>query len=510
MTMADDPFAVFGDDDDDEEEVEEAPQELSWSAKKLMEQANARMAQQKEATDTSVPQNSAVEKDAAETLTLKTLELWPDHPPLYLGPMHLVASLPFGGGRGFVATRNLAPGTLILVEEPVTEWSDEQIGKALDLVSVLQLLTHPEALSIIHDMEDFHPTKQNVDEESGDKVQVQDMMQMLCSQHEDDDRLDAFIQLAKERNLSCRDGSELTARDILRLLLALRYNGLETGIYRHVAMLNHDCHPNCVKFRPTAGYSEVRTTRHVSMGESLTISYLPRIVSHATRRNHLWDQHRFDIGLSSLGEWRFMEFIGNSLPPSSIQNRDETSVTFGIENATSQLEENCSDVEAAIQADDSQANPAWDEFKAMEVASLELYTEAKNRLRNEHHILLIPCLRLHLDVCELVQRNLIRGQRILLLTRLVSSATWLLDLQERLLGRDHFDLARTHLEFAQAMEELLSKAPKQVVQLGLPGLSTFEACSTAEHKSRQEHERIRLLYPHDADAFIQAHREGTR
>jgi hypothetical protein len=356
-------------------------------------------------------------------------------------------------------------------------------------------------------MEDFHPTKQDVDEGSGDKVQVQDMMQLLRSQHEDDDRLDAFVQLAKARNLSCRDGSELTARDILRLLLAMRYNGLESGIYRHVAMLNHDCHPNCVKFRPTAGYSEVRTTRPVPMGESLTISYLSRIVSHATRRRHLWDQHRFDIGVSSLGEWRFMEVIGTSLPASSIQKWDETSVIFCIENATSELEGNCREAEAAVQADDSKENPAWDEIKALEVTSLELYTEAKNRLRSDHHKLLIPCLRLHLDACELVQRNLTRSQRILLLLRLVSSATWLLYLQKRLLGRDHFDLARTHLEFAQAMEELLSKAPKQVFQLGLPGLSAFEACSAMEHKSRKEHERIRLLYPHDAEDLIQAHKK---
>jgi hypothetical protein len=41
-------------------------------------------------------------------------------------------------------------------------------------------------------------------------------MQMLHSQNEDDDRLDAFIQLANEQKLSCRDGSELTARDAYR------------------------------------------------------------------------------------------------------------------------------------------------------------------------------------------------------------------------------------------------------------------------------------------------------
>jgi hypothetical protein len=135
---------------------------------------------------------------------------------------------------------------------------------------------------------------------------------MLHSQNEDDDRLDAFMQLANEQKLSCHDGSELTARDIVRLLLALRYDGLESGIYHHVDMLNHDCHPNFVKFRPTVGYSQVRMTRPVVTGESLTISYLSRIVSHATRRKHLWDQHWFDIGVSSLGEWRFMEVISTT------------------------------------------------------------------------------------------------------------------------------------------------------------------------------------------------------
>lgn len=91
-----------------------------------------------------------------------------------------------------------------------------------------------------------------------------------------------------------------------------------------------------------------------------------------------------------------------------------------------------------------------------------------------------------------MQRDLTGSQQILLLTPVVTLATWLLYLQERLLGRDHFDLTRTHLEFAfaQAMEELLPKAPKQVVWLGLPELSTFEACSATEHKSPKEHECI--------------------
>ena len=205
-----------------------------------------------------------------------------------------------------------------------------------------------------------------------------------------------------------------------------------------------------------------------------------------------------------------MEFIGNSLPSSSVKQLDESSVTFNIESATSQLEDHCQEAQAVVSLDaDNPANPVWNEIKALEVASLELYVESRNRLRNDNHVLLIPCLRLHLDTCELVQRdpNLTKSQRISLLCRLASSAHSLLRLQEQLLGSHHFDLARTHLEFAQAMEELLSTAPKQSVQLGLSGLNTFEACSAAEHTSRTEYERIKSLYPHDAQDLIRSERK---
>lgn len=513
MADDDDPFAVFGEEEEDEKDI--ATESMSsWAGQKLVEQANQRMAENKEkplAEQDGGAAKSSEPTTSAELLALDKLDLWPNTPPLYLGPIQLVSSLSVGGGRGFVATHDLSPGTLVLVEEPVMTWSDAQIGKALDLISVKHILQHAHAQSIIHDMEDFHPTKDAVDEGTGDALQIHDMMQTLKAQYEDDGRLDEYVQLANEQNLCCRNGSELSSRDILRLLLVLRYNGLESGVYRHVAMLNHDCRPNCVKFMPTSGYSEVRTTRRVEMGESLTISYLPRIVGHATRRRLLWDQHRFDVGVESLGDWRFMEFIGNSLPPSSLKELNESSVTFCIESATSQLEDHCREAEAVVALDGSEANPVWNEVKALEVASLELYTETNNRLRNENHLLLIPCLRLHLDTCDLVQRdpNLTRSQRILLLCRLVSSATSLLKLQERLFGPHHFDLARTHLEFAQAMEELLSTAPEQVVQLGIPNMSTFEACSAAEHQSRKEHERIKLLYPHDVQTMIQAKRKET-
>jgi hypothetical protein len=85
--------------------------------------------------------------------------------------------------------------------------------------------------------------------------------------------------------------------DILRLLLALRYNGLETGIYTPVAMLNHLTNPIVQVSSEADKYSEVRTTRAVRQEESLTIS---ATILSRHQAQHLWEQHRFDIGADLL------------------------------------------------------------------------------------------------------------------------------------------------------------------------------------------------------------------
>ena len=288
----------------------------------------------------------------------------------------------YGGGRALVASRDLSPGTLILVETPLIEWPDTQLGQELGLVSIAHIITATTATTttttttttqmMIHDLELLHPTKEAVDrclkqkiqkdakqqqpqpqqeqqgkeeeEETNDHnfVQITQMIQHLESlmekeeeeeeeqnkssssnndnNNDDDDSTHPrltysdLVQLASDRGLTSRNGEPLTSYDMMRLLLVCRYNGFESGIYLHLAMINHDCYPNCVKFAPrraaaattTTGtttqqqqyyyYSEVRTTRFIPAGEAITISYLPRIMSHASRRHYLWDQHRFDIG----------------------------------------------------------------------------------------------------------------------------------------------------------------------------------------------------------------------
>jgi len=493
----DDPFSVFGDDEDEDEP------ETSLQAQQLKEAANQLMLEQRTSAQKI---EDATDDDGVKNITdLSTLTKplsfsW--DAPLYLGPLICVSLMECGGGRGYVATRDLQPGTLVIVEQPIVEWSEEQIGKELGLVSVLHILELDLAQKIVHDLEDFHPSKEDVNEfKQGDK-QVREMIENL--ERRLSDELPTFVELAQIRGLSNRNGTPLNARDLVRILLSLRYNGFESGVYLYLAMLNHDSYPNCVKFSATKSYSEVRTTRSVRAGEPLTISYLPTIMCHASRRHHLWEQHLFDISGAVPKNFEAVENVGGSIPASTLELKDDTVITFRIENATAELSSHFRDAAAMVALDNRQESPVWEEAKALEVASLELYEEAKEQLQNDRHILLIPCLRLHLDVCDLIQigKVLNANQHVMLLLRVVTSSLKLIELQAILYSKDHFDLAQTYNELSQAVSELLLISPKQIIGLGLEGMKSPTACSSAAYKAKREFERIRELYPHNAEQHI--------
>jgi hypothetical protein len=496
---ADDPFGMFDDDENEDEHMDTS--EASQISRSLVEKAN----QRSETTNVS----KKVGPDPTETCsvdlsTLVELDL-PWRSPLYLlSDVRLVSSLPFGGGRGYVALRAIQPGTLLLVEQPVITWPPEQIGKELGFVSIKHIFES--STIIVHELEHFHPTKQVVDTngEGEDSLQVDNMIQYLSSKHANSPELNDLLDLAVQIGLVNSDGSPISRKDIIRILLALRYNGLESGIYLHVAMLNHAEQPNCVKFLPNEdkSYSEVRATRLIQPGEALTISYVPppHIVSHASRRKHLFDQHKFDIGPEPL--LLKMELIGGNLPVSTIDKWDDASITHNIETTVAELR---------LMYSDSENTPthlfseeASEKVKALEQASLELCSQAKEQLKNDTHLLLIPCLELHLDAASLVQRDptLSPSQRTMLLGRAILTAHKLLELQAAYHGADHFALARTNNDLAQATEELLSKSPKHLLELKVEGLGTITAWSAHENKARREYSRIKALYPHDVENFV--------
>lgn len=538
-----DPFDVFGESDDDASDdgsdSNEGVNNKSLAvAKSLIAAANNKSSlptsgfrDASSKATTSLPNN--IDRQLQDLSYLNEWENnWPD--PMYKGKILLVSQLPVGGGRSYVAMESIEPGTLVLVESPMITWPEEQLGEKLGIVSVKHLIKHPDANQFVHDLEHFHPTKNEVDAYYNDKngtlnevneepEQVYKMIELLRLEHTSStsgeknegrhnqqkaQELLELIELARQRGIRSQDGSVLNNVDIIRLLLILRYNGLESGVYRHVAMLNHDDNPNCAKFLPTNGrsFSEVRTTRFVQKGEMLTISYLPRIVSHASRRKVLWEQHRFDIGVKHLKGDRYkMELIGTGLPPSPIHGGfDEPTLTERIESTTEDLERMQAELENTSQLPHVISPESFETAKALEQTLLELYKASGEQLQNPVHILLVPILSLHVEICAFVLKDtsLKNSNQIGVLSRQTLSGYRLLPLQKALLGPDHFALARTSLDLAESISQLLSISPKYLYDLKLPSMNTFAAWSALEHKTRKEHNRIKTLYPHDVEKHI--------
>ena len=476
------PFDVFNSDSDEEETSESLLDgEAIARAKLLVARASVNKAE--------VSASAAI----AEGEWDKTL---PWDAPLFFGPVKIETCRDVGGERGMVAVGEIEAGTLVLVEDPMVRWSSDD-DKSID-PDVLELIFSRvlDAQKLIHNAEHLHPTKTAIDLGSPPcSNDVKELVSELQSLYGQDDRIPHLLDKLNASGLANSDGSKITKQDLLRLLLVVRFNGLESGLYCFTAMLNHSDQPNCVKFKGEK-FSEVRTTRSVKPGEMLTISYVPRICSHATRRRHLWQQHRFDIGDAVPPDLFQMELVAQHIPPSWTNHIETESVTTRIENTISELE-------GLLIGMEGSAEPT--ESLSLEQASLELLQAAEDELSNPHHILFIPILKLHVDSCYVVQRvsSVSSTDRRKLLCRLIASASRLELMLTKLFGGDHFDVASAAMDVAQSLDDLVHRSPQHLVSSHLLGLETIEQYTAVALDAWKRCKRIKALYPKDAHSIIQ-------
>ena len=416
-------------------------------------------------------------------------------------------------------------------------------GGAPGLEAVEALLLRPNGSDLIRAVEDLHPTRSDViaGELYGDgDEQIGPMMRLVRSAHGSDPLLGRILTLASESGLVNSDGSAMTDADVHRIVLAMRYNGFESGLYLRYSLFNHSDDPNCVKFLPEdrlrrglspgggelggedegeggSPGSEVWTTRSVRRGEALTIHYLnPREVCHATCRSRLWDQHRFDIGDDVVEDGtaiRSMELVGGEIPPSSRISRwggedgggaaeegaPPRPPTYYVERALSDLEGLLSDVTAAtISSGGGGDARSFQQAAEIELTSYELITAAEEKLGNPEHVLMIRCRRLHLDACVAVLSMtdvVTQSQSVHVMCRFVPNARSLLALQILCVGEHHPDVARTYHDLAEGVGTLLARAPKKLTGIRLEGMETFVDCAREENRCRRECRRIDALYP---------------
>ena len=562
--MSDDPWDCFGGSESDEDSEEDKIKEETRL--RLITKANLGLQREKNSSskegiveDEVFDRIPVVKHDDVEVeveLPPTIDNMWSNHLPLYMGPMAVVEEA--NCNRGYIATEDLKPGTLLLVEEPVFKWPEEQIGSELGLSSIQAIMDDQLAQDIIVDIELLYPTKSEVDTlcrsnsniknqvqvdvGSNEKIQIKDMIEIMQMQHSEGKELKRVLESAK--GITITDSSTVGGNssraideiDVMRMLLALRYNGFDSGLYLHFAMFNHNDDANCIKYLPEENksssalyngehrkiYSEVRTTKFVKRGESLTLHYLnPREVSHATRRQHIWEQHRFDIGLdmsmhnSQLME---MEMVNNEFPSSFKEKQVHERITFFVENAINDLEGLHKELDLASrflshQEIEEGLIELFERCKALEMATDEMIQATCTKLENKKHILLIRCCRLHLDSSELLLRFGVEGpsssslsltnrQQLEIMCRFVRTCHTLLPIQIQYLGEHHPDIARTNYDFAMGINSLLSKAPRKIFDMGLSNLSTFNSCQRFEAECRKVHQRIDSLYPRDVEEKI--------
>ena len=197
-----------------------------------------------------------------------------------------------GGGRGIVASKNLDAGCLLLAEKPIMAWEfDLSDPDGID-GAVRQLLSNPEILAVCR--RSLHP--QRYDEIGTDEVI----------------HIRAHL-LGEERMISICKELQVREEGVVHLVSVLKHNGLVSGLYEHLSMINHSCVPNCIVFIPTPsslGMAEVWTTKSIAEGEECVICYCPSsstlVLSQEQNsksiRSYLSEQHGFECACIRCGQ----------------------------------------------------------------------------------------------------------------------------------------------------------------------------------------------------------------
>ncbi|CAM9459830.1 unnamed protein product, partial [Ectocarpus sp. 8 AP-2014] len=164
-------------------------------------------------------------------------------PPVFQHPsVRYEGSMPHrGGGRGFTAATDIAPGTLLLVEKrflpmPTAIECGQAGGVGQEELCLRWILELPPARlkRVLGELRWLHPQS------------LQDLPESeaaaLMSRHEETAKV-MVAKLGRESSATEAEAEALglDVPDIVRLFGALQSNGFASGIYLHPAMTNHSC-----------------------------------------------------------------------------------------------------------------------------------------------------------------------------------------------------------------------------------------------------------------------------
>lgn len=405
------------------------------------------------------------QEEAEQQVTRSLYAPWDDVKPLAVGPIDLVTDFNgVGGCRGYVAARDLQPGTQVLVEQVYVPWpSDVETSDPEFFVATMEsVLSRPDYQDIMQHLGHLFPER------------LEDLPEDLLAAGRE--------KYGPQVDELCQNFSELalTHDQVLQNVFAMQCNAFDSGVFLYNAMFNHDCNPNCVKFTPEdagpeGGVSEVRVARPIRKGEQLTISYLyPREQSRENRQKNLREQFGFDCDCELCKR-------GDSVLPPPRGAEDESE---GLKPAMQELEKVLVGAEESIKADPASAASAL-------AVALETLSDALEIVAHDH-LVFMRIHKLVADSCDLLLRA--NTERVCEYSILFLRSSYeLLELQRSYLNPDHIDLARTLNDVSQGIQLLLSFDPK-VLLTEFPEWKDFRQASVVENQYRQEYRRLKRMY----------------
>ncbi|KAK3250695.1 hypothetical protein CYMTET_39935 [Cymbomonas tetramitiformis] len=420
-----------------------------------------------------------------------------------------------GGGRGVFAKQDIRAGTLLFTEHPAITVPDDR-GEAESLHGAMtrQVIQSEHRVKLLASMAVLHPTAL--------KSLPQAQLTLAREQHAHE-----LKSLADKQTLEPR----LNEEEVLLVYLKMQMNAFYSGLYLNMAMINHACRPNCIKFSPKSistgverqgadcaavAYSEARAVDDISAGEEITWSYLhPPEQSHLSRQRLFQEQHYCDLGPSPFPEE--MEAI----PPNGSSEKE--AVVWIMD-----LERSLDDMDARLAAGALSSTEALEEAQQMKARALERLSEGHIVLCRINHALIqaridgparekrsalpsdslmwarppppISTLALiGLQEREQASRALHRVLAEMaepdpaLAVALLKACLSVREAQQKYMGAEHCDVATVMNDMQEAIVFLLTRAP-QLLHESFPQYDTVAKAARAENEYRKKFLYIRGLY----------------
>mmetsp|Transcript_40006 Transcript_40006/g.76717 ORF Transcript_40006/g.76717 Transcript_40006/m.76717 type:complete len:436 (-) Transcript_40006:438-1745(-) len=383
------------------------------------------------------------------------------------------ASIP--GGRGVFAKVDVPPGTVVLAEEPLLT------------VAPCEVLPH----------ESWHMAVARCILESKRQKELQERLQVLHPRRLTDlaphlrEEVDGFqVDSPIARKLADAAESAVTEEEVQLVLLKVRLNAFESGLYIELALVNHACFPNCVKFGPGersaslqgswCPRSEIVAVREIRAGEEITISYIGAAGSSSSARAALFrKQHLCELSPSPKPPCLELEYWNPDI---------DVIEGFG---SLAELEDVLDEESAGLDVKTSNVAAAL---------SLEKFKEIEKVARTALH-------PRHIVLCRLY-RLISRAARVVLAfspdeaaaEQLVHAAREVRATQGLFLPSTHCDVAQVAEDLAVGISVLLAQDRARLFAAFPVEYGDFNSAAAAEAALRREANNIRKYYEEGDDS----------